>query len=447
MSLLTSTSGHGPGFRLAGIPIAFEWTFLLWTGVIALNLGDPILAVAWVVVVTVSILVHELGHAAALRRWGVGSRIVLHGLGGVTIPTRALDTRPRRIAVSLAGPFAGVALLGLPALLLDATMATPDPWDDILRLTVLVNLGYGLVNLLPMLPLDGGNVAYELLDAGTGGRGEVPARVLSILTGVAGGLWALSAGYVIAAVLAGFLVAENVRGLRSGRERSSADDLQKAVAALEAGDAAEALALSTEVVGRSRDRRVRALALEVGAWAGLAAGDPATARRTLAGHPAGVQPSGHLRAFLDTEDAAERVNLTVDAWLDQRFVPARAYVDQLDRAGLVEIVVDRLAASRADDAESARMGLQHALFLAGRFDSSARLGERMLDQGTTEPIVAFNTACAHARAGRVDASFAALDRAVALGFADTRLLTEDPDLAAVRSDPRFALLRNRLTGT
>jgi hypothetical protein len=127
-------------------------------------------------------------------------------------------------------------------------------------------------------------------------------------------------------------------------------------------------------------------------------------------------------------------------------VPPRSYVHHLAAAGLVDTVVDRLVASRADDAEQARMGLQHALFLGGQFDASARLGEAMVGAGTTEPVVAYNTACAHARAGRLDHALAWLGRAVDLGFDDQRLLAEDPDLAAVRADPRFAMLRNRLTG-
>ena len=73
------------------------------------------------IVVFVSILVHELGHALAFRRYGTASRIVLYHFGGLAIPEespwgesqwRLSDDRPERneIVISLAGPVAGFLL-------------------------------------------------------------------------------------------------------------------------------------------------------------------------------------------------------------------------------------------------------------------------------------------------------------------------------------------------
>jgi hypothetical protein len=198
------------------------------------------------------------------------------------------------------------------------------------------------------------------------------------------------------------------------------------------------------VLERSKDTRVLALATEVAAWASLELGDRPGAQRLLAAYPAGVERSGHLRALVTETDRAEQVNATVDAWLDQRWVPSRVYLDHVAEAGLLDEVVERVLASRADDADRARMALQHALFLGGRFELSARVGEALVAEGTTEPVVAFNTACAHARLGRIDAALASLGTAVDLGLENTSLLDEDPDLANVRMDPRFAMLRNRV---
>ena len=72
-------------FTVAGIPVRVHPLFWL----IALLLGaagDPLLLPAWVLVIFVSILIHELGHALAFRRVGQDSRIVLHMAGGLTIP-------------------------------------------------------------------------------------------------------------------------------------------------------------------------------------------------------------------------------------------------------------------------------------------------------------------------------------------------------------------------
>jgi Zn-dependent protease len=445
VSLLhAGAGGNGPAFHLAGIPVRLEWTFLLWTVLIGSTLGSTELFVGWVVVLTLSILVHELGHAAAFRGWGVSSRIVLHVMGGVTIPTHNPPTRWGRIVVSLAGPFTGLLLFGLPAILIQGSWTATEPWGDILDFVIWVNVGWAVVNLLPVLPLDGGHVAHELLDAGTRGRGEVPARVLSIAVAAGVGIWAATQDFLFGAVFAGFFVLDNARALGSRREQGAVRDLKPAVEALESGHTDRALELARGALDKSKDNEIRALATEIGAWAALEAGNRARAQQILGDFPRGLEPSGHLQAFLRAATPADQVNATVDAWLDHHFLPPRTYVHQLHAAGLVDPVVDRLVASRADDAERARMGLQHALFLGGQFDASAKLGEAMLGMGTTEPIVAYNTACAHARAGRLDRAFAWLDRGIDLGFRSEQLLAEDPDLATVRADPRYALLRNRI---
>lgn len=445
MNLLEAGQGGG-GLRLrvAGTPVLLEWTFLVWSAVIGFAFGDLTLAVAWVLIVTVSILVHELGHAAALRSWGVPSRIVLHVMGGMTTHEAKLPTRWSRIAVSLAGPAAGMVLLGLPAVLIDSAWPAPAPWDDVLYLVVWVNLGWALVNLLPVLPLDGGHVAHELLDAGTRGRGELPARWLSVVTAAAAGAWALTNGFVFGAVFAGFFVLDNIQAIRGRGDRDAAADLRPAAAALSAGDTATTLALAAGVLRSARDVRARAMALELTAWAHLGDDDPAAAVAALAALPPDVAPSGHLRALLTEADPAERVNATVDAWLVHRYVPAGVYAPRLAAAGLEDVVAERLLASRAESAPAARLAFQHTLFVGGRFDASARLGERIVAAGERHPTVAYNVACAKARSGDRDGAIAWLGNAIDLGFRDIGLLDGDPDLAPVRSDPRFAMVRNRV---
>src|SRR3954454_24988333 len=105
-----------------------------------------------------------------MRFFGVRSRVVLYAMGGVTIPTRNMAERWQRVTVSLAGPLTGLILLGLPAVYFDRHLVAPQPpWDSVIVYLVWVNVAWSVVNLLPILPLDGGNVTKELLDAGTNG--------------------------------------------------------------------------------------------------------------------------------------------------------------------------------------------------------------------------------------------------------------------------------------
>ncbi|HEY5887041.1 MAG TPA: site-2 protease family protein [Acidimicrobiales bacterium] len=437
---------EAPGLQLnlAGVPVRLEWTFLVFTVLIGVQLGEISLVVAWVVVVTLSILVHELGHAAAFRSWGVHSRIVLHTMGGVTIPTAGLPHRRSRIAVSLAGPFAGLLLFGVPALVIERTVDLTTPWDDVVAFAVWVNIGWALINLLPILPLDGGHVALELIDAATDEQGEVPTRWLSIVVAAGAGLWALSEGFLFGALFAVFFLADNVRALQGRRESGAAADLRPAAEALERGDPDAALGLAGGVLGSTRDPRARAMAIDLTAWAHLAKRDLPAAAAALALYPDDIEPSGHLRAFIAETTDAERVNATVDAWLDHRYLPATTYTRCLVESGLADVVGNRLLASRADGAERARLAFQHTLFVAGQMDASARFGERLVEAGGADPIVAYNVACAHSRAGRTDAAVRWLGTAIDQGFTNRELLDNDPDLARVRTDPRFAMLRNRL---
>jgi Zn-dependent protease len=120
----------------------------------------------WVAVTFVSILVHELGHALAFRRYGAAPYIVLYSLGGLAISLTAEPRWRQRIAISLAGPFAGFILAGLlyGSNLLNPWIGpdTPRPLSQVFEWLWFVNFWWGLMNLLPVWPLDGGNISKEI---------------------------------------------------------------------------------------------------------------------------------------------------------------------------------------------------------------------------------------------------------------------------------------------
>lgn len=154
-------------FRMFGFQVNVQPGFLILLGVYALfaiQAQEPLVLLAsWCVVVFLSILLHELGHAAVSRRLGlrVGT-IEIHGFGGHV--THAPTTPANQLMISLAGPGAGF-LIGLPLLGAQLSGWIPDEplVQAIVRDIVWVNVGWGVVNLLPMMPLDGGNALRSLL--------------------------------------------------------------------------------------------------------------------------------------------------------------------------------------------------------------------------------------------------------------------------------------------
>lgn len=176
---------RAPGLRftLFGFPVLVEpWFFII--PALALQTRDVPGAVLWAALVFVGVLVHELGHAFAMRRFGLTPWIQLHGMGGAThFPPGANPTPRQHFFITLAGPAFGLCL-GVVALI--AQQLNPLPSAQLataLSDAVWINVGWSVINLLPLLPWDGG----FLLDAGltwlTGKRHDRVVALSSLVLG------------------------------------------------------------------------------------------------------------------------------------------------------------------------------------------------------------------------------------------------------------------------
>ncbi len=288
-------------FQLGKIPVRVQaWFFVLAAFLGAA--GDPRLLLPWVAIVFVSVLIHELGHAMTGLAFGLQPSIELHGMGGTTSWSSAKPLSTwQRVAISLAGPFAGFAV---GALVFAATLKGLFPgtelWDDIVGQLLFVNVGWGVLNLLPMLPLDGGNVMMALLNGMTRGRGERPARIVSMAVAVLAGVLVVVSkrgGWWGAFLILSFL-ATNYRGLQAleAREKDEPmrEALKQAYEALEARDAERVLALARPIALTSQTAQVRAEALQLVAFGFLIEGRVADADAAIAALPAGYLPHAKL---------------------------------------------------------------------------------------------------------------------------------------------------------
>jgi Zn-dependent protease len=187
---------------MGGIHIRVHPMFWLVSAIMgwsSVNLGFEYLLL-WVACVFVSILIHELGHVMMGRAFGYNGHIILYGFGGLAVGSNAMANRWQRIAVALAGPLAGFLFLGI--IIAGLFLLNPDQLQllvtkmklqmgligeeeirelgphvrDLLRVVVRptlterafldliwINLFWGLINLLPIWPLDGGQVSRDLL--------------------------------------------------------------------------------------------------------------------------------------------------------------------------------------------------------------------------------------------------------------------------------------------
>ncbi len=198
-------------FRVAGIPVRVHPLFWLVAVLFGATTGDLDRLLVWIVIVFLSILAHELGHALTMRRFGQPAHIVLHAWGGLAVPESVTWGRgwagvalsPRQEILTLAaGPGAGFAIAAvvlLSSLALGAEfhltfLGGVLPWvsvtlplvgrlPNVIVSTILwVNLTWGFINLIPVFPLDGGQIArnaWILADPLDGGMRSVWLSVIA----------------------------------------------------------------------------------------------------------------------------------------------------------------------------------------------------------------------------------------------------------------------------
>lgn len=227
-------------FSVAGIPIRVHPLFWLMAVLFGASSGSPAKLLGWVIAVFVSITIHELGHAFALRRYGQDSEIILYLTGGLTVYTNVKISANQQIFVSLAGPFSGflfaallVALsIPLGGMILPGVLFGFIPVPYILfppGLEILtsffmdllfVNIFWGLFNLLPVHPLDGGQVARNILIQTDPLNGLRTSLWASVITGTAVALVALifmQSTYMT--LLFGILAFQSFQALQNGAGR------------------------------------------------------------------------------------------------------------------------------------------------------------------------------------------------------------------------------------
>lgn len=235
------TSQYDLNFKLLGFQVRIAWGFWLvaailgweWSGgldaaavVVGMDSpGAPVLLLVWAVALFVSILVHELGHCLAFHYYGIRSRIVLYHFGGLAVPdsfgswqgARQRHIGPKeQIVISAAGPGLQLALglfLWAVGVALGVRMEFTETMNWLLRLNlespgfpsssvvygafesvIWVSTAWAVLNLAPILPLDGGRIAESVLKLSRAQQPTQIAHMISIGTGALLGLWFLQGG-------------------------------------------------------------------------------------------------------------------------------------------------------------------------------------------------------------------------------------------------------------
>lgn len=165
-----------PLVRVGGTEIRIHLTFfllLLWFGIIHFQQGGAnaaIYGIAFIIAIFACVVLHELGHALAARRYGIATpRITLLPIGGLAELERMPENPREEIIVALAGPLVNVVIAGVLLAWLGFTLdpsamaKIEDPAAGFLPRLAAVNIILVLFNLIPAFPMDGGRVLRALL--------------------------------------------------------------------------------------------------------------------------------------------------------------------------------------------------------------------------------------------------------------------------------------------
>jgi Zn-dependent protease len=161
--------------KIAGIEIFLHWTFFLLLGFVFfsdLGHGTPAaaLGVLFVLALFGCIVLHELGHALAARKYGIPTRdITLLPIGGVARLERMPRDPKQELWVAVAGPLVNVAIAAFLFVAIMIVRFTnldafaPYAQRSFLWPLLLMNLFLIAFNMLPAFPMDGGRVLRALL--------------------------------------------------------------------------------------------------------------------------------------------------------------------------------------------------------------------------------------------------------------------------------------------
>ena len=202
-------------FQLFGFPVVIHWFFWVNCALLggAIGADSPVkmqLLLGFLVVACVSVLIHELGHALVMRHYGdrqVG--IVLYAFGGLARGSRWLS-RTEDILVSAAGPFTQLAAAVVMWWVLDAWRPESRIWLSILSEFKDISIFWALLNLLPIILLDGGHIARALF----GPMRQKAALTLSLACAVLMAFYAMQHFGFISFIFFGMFAWNNYKELR-----------------------------------------------------------------------------------------------------------------------------------------------------------------------------------------------------------------------------------------
>lgn len=235
------------------IPIIIHPAFWIFAALIGyVNSLNLIGTLIWVGVIFISVLFHEFGHALTAFMFKQKTRIELVALGGLTYHEGKKLKFGKQFLIVFNGPFFGFILFGIATFFLQYPTLAQGNLGLVLQLLRGINLFWTICNLLPVFPLDGGQLLRIILEAIWGVKGIKYSLITSIVIAlVCSLLFFLMQGFFIGSLL--FLLAfQSFDTYRKSRAMSNADRNQQLHCLLEKIEATTDKKLAIELCEKVR---------------------------------------------------------------------------------------------------------------------------------------------------------------------------------------------------
>jgi hypothetical protein len=253
--------------------------------------------------------------------------------------------------------------------------------EAILGQVIWINVWWSILNLLPMLPLDGGNVTRSVLDLLTRGRGRRPAEIVSIVVAAGAGLLAYASGLYFGMILAVMFVGINVSSLSQVKQQELGDELNFGQRALIEHRPADAQRVAEAVLAKRPSGPMLRTSSELLGWARLWQGDLPGADAAIQRFAHAGPPSGSFRAAraLAAGRTAEGVATMVWAFANEPPGPSQVLgAIAIAGTGQTQVFTSELLRLDADGGVPAAVLLRGLLDYAGYNREAAEVAA-MLD--------------------------------------------------------------------
>lgn len=245
------------------IPILIHPFFWAFAALLGWIMGQSLTGMlVWIGIIFVSVLIHEFGHALTAVLFKQKARIQLVAMGGLTSFDGPKLKFWQQFIITLNGPLFGFGLFLIATALLK--LQFPPFWFQVVKMTQIANLFWTIVNLLPVLPLDGGQLLRIVLESIFGVKGYKASLLIGACIAACIALYFFTMrGFLIGAFffLFAFQSFELWRKSRFASEDDRTDEnkdlMIKAEEALQSGNAAEAKQLLAEIMQKAGDGMIK----------------------------------------------------------------------------------------------------------------------------------------------------------------------------------------------